>query len=84
MIVAEEMDKALASILDEIQIFYNPNIVILLKTNSNKELLSRIAPWTKNHVKKDGKVTYYLCENFACKQPTTSLRLIQNSLDSFK
>ena len=84
VIVAEKMDKALTNILDEIQSVYSPNSVILLKTNSNKKLLSRIAPWTKNHEKKDGKITYYLCENFACKQPTTSLRFIQNSLDSFR
>ncbi len=84
VIVAEKMDKALANILDEIQNVYSPNSVILLKTNSNKKVLSKIAPWTKNHEKKEGKITYYLCENFSCKQPTTSLRFIKNSLDSFR
>ena len=84
VIVAEKMDEALSNILDEIQSVYSPNSVILLKTNTNKKLLSKIAPWTKNHEKKNNKITYYLCENFACKQPTTSLGFIQNSLDSFR
>ena len=52
VIVAEKMDEALANILDEIQSVYSPNSVILLKTNTNKKLLSKIAPWTKNHEKK--------------------------------
>ena len=47
------MDEALSNILDEIQSVYSPNSVILLKTNSNKKLLSKIAPWTKNHEKKE-------------------------------
>ena len=70
------MDKALSNILDEFKVF-KPNSVILLKTNSNKKLLSKIAPWTKNHEKKMSKITYYLCENFACKQPTTNKNLLK-------
>ena len=56
VIVAEKMDEALANILDEIQSVYSPNSVILLKTNSNKKLLSKIAPWTKNHERKTVKL----------------------------
>ena len=44
VIVAEKKDEALTNILDEIQSVYSPNSVILLKTNTNKKLLSKIAP----------------------------------------
>ena len=31
--------------------------------------------------KKDKKLTFYLCENFSCKQPTTNIKTILNYLN---
>jgi hypothetical protein len=52
---------------------YSPNKIVLFKDTSNPDALSQIAPWTKDHVMVNGKPTFYVCENFACKQPTTNL-----------
>ena len=54
---------------------YSPNKVILFKDVSNPDALVKVAPWTEDHVMINDSPTFYICENFACKQPTTSLDL---------
>ena len=60
-------------ILNTINSLYLPNRIILFKDISKSKSLETIAPWTKDHVSLNGKPTIYICENFACKQPTTNL-----------
>ena len=55
---------------------YEPNKIILFKDMSNKNsVLSTLAPWTESQTTIDGKATAYICENFACKLPTTDLSI---------
>ncbi len=59
---------------------YNPNRVLLLK-NPDDTALEKIAPWTEAQNQIEGKTTFYVCENFACKQPTTDIKTALGLLD---
>ena len=60
---------------------YVPNKVVLFKDTSNPDALAEVAPWTKDHVMVNGLPTFYICENFTCKQPTTKLDLAMKYLN---
>jgi len=40
---------------------------------NHSEDFTRIAPFAKEYKKMGNQATVYICENFACKQPTTNL-----------
>lgn len=51
---------------------YIPNKVVLLKHKGNAQRMSKIAPYTEFQGPQKGKATVYICENFACRKPTTN------------
>jgi len=73
VIVANKINSATMSLARKIQDIYNPHSVIVLKDLSNSTQLDEIAPWTSLHDTIDDMVTFYICENFACKRPTTDI-----------
>tara|TARA_B110000211_G_C13792842_1_gene427002 strand:- start:78 stop:695 length:618 start_codon:yes stop_codon:yes gene_type:complete len=81
VIVADSKKSNMKDILKKINTRYYPNKIIILKDISKSNKLREIAPWTKNHVMMDNKPTYYLCENFTCKRPTTNLNTILKFLE---
>jgi uncharacterized protein YyaL (SSP411 family) len=53
---------------------YIPNKVILFKDTDDKlQSLSPLAKWTSDHKMINEKTTYYICEDFSCKLPTTDI-----------
>ncbi|MBT6981387.1 MAG: thioredoxin domain-containing protein [Candidatus Marinimicrobia bacterium] len=75
VLVGDSNDPETQKIISAIRKNYSPNKVILFKDVSNPDALLQVAPWTKDHVMINGSPTFYICENFACKQPTISLDL---------
>jgi uncharacterized protein YyaL (SSP411 family) len=60
--------------LDRIKTRYNPSKVLLFKnTDDPKPLLSSLAKWTTTQEPIDNKTTFYVCQYFACKTPTTNI-----------
>lgn len=57
----------------EIRKRYLPSKVVMVRTDENAAALAAIAPYTETQVPVDGKATAYVCENFACKMPTTKV-----------
>ena len=39
----------------------------------NQTELDDIAPWTTMHDTVNDQMTYYICENFSCRRPTTDI-----------
>ena len=56
-------------------------MVVLLKDKSNPLDIEKISPWLTEYTMIDNKATYYICENFSCKQPTTNLELALNYIN---
>ena len=81
VIVAEKNNSEIRDFINSVQNVYSPNKVIILKTKSTSNKLNKLAPWLKNHEMINNKPTFYLCENFSCKQPTTNIDTILNYLN---
>ncbi len=54
---------------------YNPFVLVALKTPDSK--LGCISGFINQLQEKDGKPTVYICENFACKPPITSVEQLK-------
>ena len=73
VIVAKEKNAKTMSSIRKIQEVYNPNSIIIFKELKNRTELDNIAPWTTMHDTVNDKITYYICENFSCRRPTTDI-----------
>lgn len=73
VIVAKEKNAKTISSIRKIQEVYNPNSIIIFKELKNKTELDNIAPWTTMHDTVNDQITYYICENFSCRRPTTDI-----------
>lgn len=52
---------------------FEPNTVVLLKTEENEEKLKEIADYVVDYRIINDKTTYYVCENHNCMSPTNDL-----------
>ncbi|MBT4370157.1 MAG: thioredoxin domain-containing protein, partial [Candidatus Marinimicrobia bacterium] len=75
VLVGDSNDPETQKTISAIRKNYSPNKVLLFKDVSNPGALVKVAPWTKDHVMINESPTFYICKDFACKQPTTSLDL---------
>ena len=73
VIVAKEKNAKTMSSIRKIQEVYNPNSIIIFKELKNRTELDNIAPWTTMHDAINDEITYYICENFSCRRPTTDI-----------
>ena len=62
--------------LSAIRTSFMPNTVVLLRTKENAEDLAKVAPFTETQIAQDGKATAYVCEDFACRAPTTEVKVM--------
>jgi uncharacterized protein YyaL (SSP411 family) len=60
------------ALLQAIRGLYSPRTVIILKDPDDAKPTERLAAYTEAQVMIDGKATAYVCQNYACKLPTTS------------
>tara|TARA_B100000212_G_scaffold92068_1_gene67588 strand:- start:921 stop:1706 length:786 start_codon:yes stop_codon:yes gene_type:complete len=80
VVVAESYDTKIQKIIQEIKSHYSPSVLIIFKDISDPDKLNSIAPWLASYTCLQGLPTFYFCENFACKQPTTNIKTILNFL----
>ncbi|MBH1941149.1 thioredoxin domain-containing protein [Mobilitalea sibirica] len=52
---------------------YEPNTVVLVKTEKNQEELQKIADYVKDYHIINDRTTYYVCENHSCQAPVNDL-----------
>ena len=69
VLVGDRNSAAAKAMLDVIAQYDRPDSVLLW----HDEAMEQIAPFTRGHRAIDGKMTAYVCENFQCNQPTTSV-----------
>ena len=73
VIVTNKNNNNTREILKKLQLSYIPNTIIIYKNISDKNKIDELAPWIKDHQPLGDKVTFYVCRNRTCKQPTTNL-----------
>ncbi len=76
VIVGSSKDDETKKAIKKIKSEYVPSKVIIFKdTDDELNKLSPLAKWTVTQETIDEKTTYYICQDFACKIPTTDLDL---------
>jgi len=80
VIVANSYDSNTEELIQKIRGNYSPNKVVLFKHISDSKKLEKIAPWISAHSVMDNKPTFYVCEDFTCKRPTTNIKTVLNYL----
>lgn len=58
-----------------------PNVTLLAAEDPSQ--LSEVAPFVKDYRQIDNRTTVYVCENFACRTPTTDVDAVINSLQGY-
>ncbi len=82
VIVGNEQDKGTMEMRDLLRGTFLPEAVVLFRTDDNADVLGEVAPFTKDQKKLENKATAYVCENFACHAPTTSLEVFKKLIVS--
>ncbi len=82
IVVAGGMDlPETRAILREIHSHFIPNKILLLADGSGEGTpLETLIPFLRGKVTLDGKPTAYVCENYACRLPTTDLAVLRQLL----
>jgi len=74
VIVGSGSDPVTVAALNRVKSEYNPTKVLLFKnTDDTKRQLSTLAKWTSTQETINNKTTFYVCQDFACKIPTTDI-----------
>ena len=84
LVICGERDTAQLNVaLCSFQSRFEPNLTILFVPEGELDEqaeLEKIAPFTREQRMRDGRLTFYLCENFACQSPTHDLARVLQSL----
>ena len=71
------------AMLKALQKNYSPNKVVLFRpTDEEKPAIVALAEFTEFQKSLNGKATAYVCQNYACKAPTTDIKEMLKSLQS--
>lgn len=79
IISGERDDKSTREIINYFRMEFLPNKIILLKEPSDDKL-KRIAPFTEFQTQLGSKTTIYICRNYVCERPVTSLEDVKRIL----
>ena len=80
VIVSESIDDFTMNGLDFIRSIYDPNRVILLKSDDNDKSFADLFPFTTDMKIKDKNITFFICRNFVCNQPVNSIAELEKLL----
>ena len=76
VVVGSGKDPETKLAIEKIKSIYIPSKVIIFKdTDDKSNKLTPLAKWTMTQESIDDKTTFYVCRDFACKIPTTDLKL---------
>lgn len=80
IIVSESKDNITIKALELIRTYFLPNRVIILSIEDSKEKLSKYFPFTIDMKLINNKTTFYVCANYACKQPVNRIEDLEKAL----
>ncbi len=74
VITGRKTDTDTQSMLAEVWRHFNPNRVVLLADGGdNQKMLAKMLPFMQTVTGKDGRATAYVCRDFTCRLPVTSV-----------
>ncbi|OYD07132.1 thioredoxin domain-containing protein [Paludifilum halophilum] len=81
VIAGPEGDEATQSMLRRVQSDFLPEAVILFRPEGKADEITRLVPFTAEQRPIDGRATAYICRNYACRSPVTSLVELQEAIN---
>ncbi|MCP4629023.1 MAG: hypothetical protein GY850_36780 [bacterium] len=75
VIVGDPEKKDTISMLAALQKTFIPQKVVLFRTKDSNSAadIADISPFTRSMMTRNGQATAYVCQDFACRLPTTSI-----------
>ena len=81
MIVGNIGEGDTDAFIDKIRSYYLPNTVVIVKQGGHQgEELGKLIPFIKEMKRVEGKTTLYVCQDYACKSPTTNMNDLEEIL----
>lgn len=71
---------AAQEMVQEVRKHFMPNAVVSVVTDETREKFLLLAPMLTDKTAQDGKATVYVCENFACQAPVTTVEELRQRL----
>ncbi|MEX2189959.1 MAG: thioredoxin domain-containing protein, partial [Bacteroidota bacterium] len=85
IIAGKAGDPHTARLLNEVHSRFIPNKIILLADGGKgQEVLASYIPFLQSVTMLNGRSTAYICEDYACKLPTSEVRTVAQILDGGK
>lgn len=82
VIVGDTEDPDTKEIIQFINERFIPEKVLLLRSMSNIDKISNIAPFTKDMDQKNGKTTVHICQDHTCKLPSNDIEQIKEHIEA--
>ena len=84
VIAGDPADPDTARMLDVVRNVYIPNKTVLFRPFDDTSGITRLAPFTKDMIPVNGKVTAYVCSGRTCQAPTTDPDMLAQLLKGKK
>ncbi len=82
VIAGDMVDEDTQAFVEKIRSYYMPSTVtIVTQAGHEREKLEKLIPFVKAMKRVDNKATIYLCQNFACKSPISSMKGLEEILE---
>lgn len=80
VVIAAPSRAAAQEMVQEVRKHFMPNAVVSVVTDETREKFLLLAPMLTDKTTQDGKATVYVCENFACQAPVTTVEEFRQKL----
>jgi uncharacterized protein YyaL (SSP411 family) len=80
VIVSKHKESNVAEGINFIRSIFNPNKVVILKTDNFDKDFVELLSFTKDMKMKDNNTTFYVCRDYACNQPVNSITELEKLL----
>ena len=81
VIVGEPDAVDTRALFDVVRRHYLPTAVLVSVNETHREALSRLLPWTASLRQREGQATAYVCRDFTCQTPTSSVDELDAQLE---
>ena len=81
VIVGEPAAADTRALMAVVRRHYMPTAVLVPVSEAHREALSRLLPWTTSLRQREGRATAYVCHDFSCQTPTTSVDELDAQLE---
>jgi len=72
ILVSESHNEVVQEMISTLNVVYQPQLVVLLKTETTKLKLAEYAPFTEYYAISTGQVQAFVCQEHVCDQPVNS------------